>query len=114
MNQEMHKERRGAQRIALLVRVECTAGPKSILGSCENISEGGMLISTSEPLEVGASVTLRFLIPLLTANKPFEIAATVVRILPGEHMALQFATPPEGLHEALSRFRERQQAQPPA
>ena len=113
MNQEMRKERRGAQRIALLVRVECTTGPKSILGSCENTSEGGMLVSTSEPLEVGASVTLR-LIPLLTANKSFEVAATVVRTVPGEQMALQFVMPPEGLQEALSRFRERQQAQPPA
>src|SRR5215813_1092538 len=110
----MSKERRGAQRIALLVRVECTAGLKCILGSCENISEGGMLVSTSEPLEVGASVTLRFLIPLLTANKSFEIVATVVRTVPGEHMALQFVKPPEGLDEVLSRFRERQQAQPPA
>ena len=98
------EERRRSERVPLLVRVECKTRRKYILGRCENISETGMLVYASETYEVAETVTLRFLLPPIALGKAIETAATVVRSIPGELMALDFVRLPAASKEALNRY----------
>ncbi len=63
------------------VRMEVSLGlggvETTVSGYSEDISEGGLLVETLEPLEIGASVKISFMLP--GQERPFETAAVVVR-----------------------------------
>ena len=104
-------ERRNSPRISLLVRVECKTPRKYVLGHCENISETGMLVNTSETFDVAEPVTLRFMLPPISSGKAIQATATVLRTQSGESMAFQFVRLPEPFRRAIAEFIERNKAE---
>jgi hypothetical protein len=101
------QERRKTPRVPLLVRVECKTARKYVLGHCENISETGMLVTTTETFDVAEPVTLRFMLPPISAGKAVQATATVLRTDAGESMAFQFVRLPESFRRAIAEFIER-------
>ena len=57
------KENRRAPRTPLILKVDYRDVDKFFTGFAENLSEGGMFISTSRPLQPGATLFLEFLLP---------------------------------------------------
>ena len=55
---EAEEERRRAKRLSLQVEVTVTSGDNFFMGFSENLSEGGMFISTMSPPLVGESVSM--------------------------------------------------------
>lgn len=76
-------------------------------------SEGGLLMSAVEPLEVGARVELQFAVPTMD-DRPVEehhLAATIVRVEPNRddpdgafphRVAVKFDAPVPGLEASLT------------
>src|SRR5690348_3481286 len=104
------QERRKAPRVSLLVRVECRTPRRYVLGHCENISESGMLVNTTDTFDVAEPVTLRFMLPPISSGVAIQATATVLRTLNGESMAFQFVRLPDKFRQAIAGFIERHKA----
>jgi len=105
------QERRKSPRVSLLVRVECKTLRKYILGHCQNISETGMLVTTTDTFDVAEPVTLRFMLPPISSGKAVQATATVLRTKAGESMAFQFVRLPESFRRAIAEFVERHKSE---
>ncbi|HKY34030.1 MAG TPA: response regulator [Candidatus Polarisedimenticolia bacterium] len=64
-------------RVALEVSLGREGEAAAVFGYSDNVSEGGMLVETVEPLEQGAEVRIRFSLP--GRGEPIEAVAEVVR-----------------------------------
>ena len=93
------------QRAELLVQVECEAKGTYSLGRCENISETGLLVRTPETFEPSTAVMVRFALPPPIAVS-IEAKGTVVRVQPGECMAIQFVELKDRYRAAITEFVE--------
>ncbi len=90
MREPMLRERRSYVRLPLRTVVACSAGPYRFQAVSQNISEGGMMMEGTGGLSVGQEVELRFTLPGLPGM--LNPRATVVRLEPGERMAVRFTS----------------------
>jgi type IV pilus assembly protein PilZ len=56
----VRREKRAAQRVPVMLSVDCEAEETFLYAAITNISELGIFIRTTEPLPVGSELTLRF------------------------------------------------------
>jgi hypothetical protein len=101
------KECRRAERFPLLVRVECKTTRKFLVGRCDNISETGLLLKTSEPFSVSTPVTVRF--PLLPINSGtiVQTEGVVARAEQGKYMGIRFTGMQTNYRSAIKTYIER-------
>ncbi len=74
------RDRRGAERVDVTWSVDCEIEDTFLYASIANISELGIFVRTTEPLEVGTRLTLRFSPPNLP--EPFVLAGVVQWVNP--------------------------------
>lgn len=79
-------DRRAAERVAVEWKVDCEIDDTFLYASITNISELGIFVRTSEPLEVGTGLTLRF--APLAAEEPFVLKGVVQWVNPVRALAL--------------------------
>jgi uncharacterized protein (TIGR02266 family) len=94
-------------RVHIEVSMGTSVDEIAVIGYSENISEGGLLVETLEPLEVGTKVRLFFSLP--GEEKPFEAAAEVVRVARGADrdryaVGLKYSAPASNVVEKLKSF----------
>jgi len=80
--------KRATRRVPIVTKVEAQAGGFPFIAVGDNISEGGMLVRTANPLEEGAVVHLRFTLP--DAERQIHVNATVRHVIPGTSMGVKF------------------------
>ena len=103
--QSYGRERRKAQRAALLVRVEFQAPESSYsIGECENISETGMWVKTTTGFTDKQQVTLRFVLPPVGVGIAVQTRAVVVRTYPGQGVAFEFVDLSARSRDAIARY----------
>lgn len=73
-------DRRGAERIEVTWSVDCETEDTFLYANITNISEVGIFVRTTEPLEVGTRLTLRFAPP--GSHEPFVLAGRVQWVNP--------------------------------
>ena len=76
------KERRKHERKTCLLSVDWSVSNSIYTNAITNVSEGGMFIETTEPFEIGQTISLRILAPP-HLNKINQLHATIRRIEPG-------------------------------
>jgi type IV pilus assembly protein PilZ len=89
-------ERRSAERIDVILAVDCETDDTFLYANITNISELGIFVRTNEPLEIGTRLTLKFQPP--GAREPFVLSGQVqwvnqVRVLsdnPNPGMGIRF------------------------
>ena len=69
------KNRRVAERVDVFWSVDCETEDTFLYAAITNISEMGIFVRTTEPLDVGTAVTLRFAPP--HESEPFVLGGTV-------------------------------------
>ena len=74
-------ERRRAERVELMVRVDYKTVDELFSEFARNINEGGMFVETDAPPEPGSAIALQFRIP--GSNEPIAVMGRVVRITAG-------------------------------
>jgi type IV pilus assembly protein PilZ len=74
------RERRSADRFDVVWSVDCEADDNFLYASITNISELGIFVRTSQPLQVGTRVKLRFQPP--GQGEPFIVSGQVQWINP--------------------------------
>src|ERR1041385_9041654 len=104
-------ERRGKSRSRLVVQVDCRGNAAACVGKTVDISETGLLISTTDQLDVGESVKVRFALPVEHNAITIEATGIVVRLVPGKEplMGIKFSILPDEQRAAIRRFIESQQ-----
>jgi hypothetical protein len=100
----LSQERRQHPRATLLVRVECKSSQTYILGTCENISESGLQIKTQQAFELSQQVTVRFVLPPVQTGVAVHASGVVVRVEPGQSMALEFTSLKPRDRQAIAAF----------
>src|SRR5882672_6840187 len=75
-------ERRRAERVELVVRVDYKTVDELFSEFARNINEGGMFVETDTPSEPGCAVTLQFRIP--GSKEPIAVMGRVVRVSAGD------------------------------
>ena len=103
------QDRRKHPRATLLVRVECRSSQTYILGTCENISESGLQIKTQQAFELSQQVTVRFVLPPVQTGPAVQASGVVVRVEPGESMALEFTALKPRDRQAILSFVQSEQ-----
>lgn len=83
----MTESRRLHERFDVALPVVVLEGTREIDAQTINVSLGGMLIATPQPLAYGTDVALRVALPGLP--EPTEIRA-IVRWVEGDHVGVQF------------------------
>ncbi len=71
----MDKDRRRFPRVPHVFRVDYRTPDALFNEFAENISEGGLFIKTSSPLEVGTEIIIEFLLPVL--KEPIRVKGRV-------------------------------------
>jgi CheY-like chemotaxis protein len=95
-------------RTRVQMDVEIEGGDQiSVSGYSEDLSEGGLLVETLEPVDEGAEVKVSFTLP--GQNSRFESQAMVVRVGKNDlgdrfSIALNYTSPEHGLVERLRSF----------
>lgn len=56
-------DRRASPRAEADFRIECRAGGRTVAGTVENLSAGGLFVRTQQPLDVGVEVELEWQLP---------------------------------------------------
>jgi uncharacterized protein (TIGR02266 family) len=74
-------ERRRAERVELMVRVDYKTVDELFSEFARNINEGGMFVETDTPPEPGSAVALQFRIP--GSEEPIAVMGRVVRTSEG-------------------------------
>ena len=95
---------RKTQRAVLLVQVEISASGEFSLGRVQNVSEGGMMVLTHNPLDPKKEVTTRLNLPAPPPEYHIECQGVVVRIQPGTNMAIEFRELKEEHRKAIAEF----------
>ena len=96
--------RRQTQRAVLLVQVEISASGEFSIGRVQNVSEGGLLVLTHNPLDPEKEVTTRLNLPAPPPEYHIECQGVVVRIQPGSNMAIEFRQLKEEHRKAIAEF----------
>jgi len=76
-----HLERRGSERVPLVVRIDYTTVDALFSEFTRNVNEGGLFIETESPPDLDARVALRFTLP--GSPEPIGVSGRVVRVADG-------------------------------
>ena len=76
-------ERRRAERVDLVVRVDYKTVDELFSEFARNINEGGIFVETERPADLGSSITLQFRMP--GNDDPIQALGRVARISDGMH-----------------------------
>ena len=87
-NMKSLNDRRKHERKTCLLSVDWSVSNSIYTNSIRNVSEGGMFIETTEPFEIGQTISLRILAPS-HLNKINQLHAKIRRIEP-EGIAVEF------------------------
>ncbi|MGH9669614.1 MAG: PilZ domain-containing protein [Terriglobales bacterium] len=98
-------DKRSARRIPLVIRVEAQAGGSPHILLAQNISAGGLLLRTAEPMEEGTTFNLKFILP--GVEQEIHATARVQHVTPGEFVGAQFINLNAADAEAIRRFVEK-------
>lgn len=98
------EERRKSQRVVLITQIECTATHDYTLGRSRDISEGGLLVFTTETFEPQTEVVVRFNLPPSPPGVPIEAQGVVVHVQPGEQLGIQFFELTDQQRQAIAQF----------
>lgn len=95
--------------VRLEVEVEAPGSRRRMFGTTLNLSTGGMLLETPEPLKEGSRVDVVFFLP--GSEEPVTVSGDVVRAageLPQERRGygLRFVSPPAALRRRIAAFIE--------
>jgi uncharacterized protein (TIGR02266 family) len=93
---------RMARRVPLVAKIEAQAGGFPFIALAENISEGGMLVRTTSPLEEGSVVHLKFTLP--RGEKEIAVNGTVRHVTPGYSMGVRFSNIDANDLETIRKF----------
>ncbi len=106
----MNNEKRQSPRVTYKAEVSYGSEDNFYLGFTGNISEGGLFISTNNPMEVGSKIKVKLTLPGI--DQPVELDAEVrwVRDIdvsdeglpPG--MGVRFLNIPEDIKKAIQDF----------
>ena len=94
-------ERRKSPRYIVRVDVEVEWRSKTLRVPISDISLGGMFITTSEPLSVGAEFTARVLL-----EEPLHVHCVVRQVVLGRGMGVQFLDLTDSSRAKLEKFLE--------
>jgi len=84
-------ERRAHPRAALAAKVEAESEGRAFLAAAADISIGGMLIYTANPLPEGAALQLTFALPGVPgAERTIRVRARVRRVMANTSMGVAF------------------------
>ena len=81
-------EKRISRRVPIVTRVEAHAGTGPHILLAQNISIGGMLVRTADPLPEGDTIQLHFSLP--GVEREIRLTAVVQHVTPGEFMGIRF------------------------
>ena len=95
-------ERRAHPRVPLATKVEAESEGRSFIAITCDISSGGMMIFTANPIPEGETVQLTFALP--GAEQPLRIQAVVRHVVEGKGMGLQFDSLSEKDRAAIRAF----------
>jgi type IV pilus assembly protein PilZ len=76
-------ERRRADRVDLVVRVDYKTVDELFSEFARNINEGGIFVETERPADLGSSITLQFRMP--GNDEPIQALGRVARVSDGSH-----------------------------
>lgn len=96
------EDRRSSRRLAIVVKIEAQAGGFPFIALSENLSTGGMLIRTTDPLPEGQLVHLKFSVP--GSERVIRADATVEHIVPAQFMGVAFVAINADDQEALEEL----------
>ncbi len=98
-------DKRISRRVPLVIRVEAQAGGSPHILLAQNISIGGILLRSAGPLEEGATLELKFILP----GEEVEIQATgrVQHVTPGQFAGVEFTNLGPGDADTIRRFVEK-------
>ncbi len=97
-------ERREHPRSAIVAKVEAAAEGRTFLAAAENISPGGMLIFTANPVGEGVEVVVTFVLP--GAEHKVRTPATVRHVNPHTSMGVQFTALAPSDRGAIEKYME--------
>src|SRR5512145_550034 len=98
-------EKRISRRVPIVTRVEAHAGAGPHIILAQNISVGGMLVRTADPLPEGETIELHFSLP--GAESEVRATAIVQHVTPGEFMGLRFTQVSPADADAIRQFVEK-------
>jgi len=81
-------ERRSSPRVPLAARVDVESEGRAFLAAVGNLSLGGMLIFTANPVAEGEHLTITFVLP--GPERKIRCAAIVRHVVPDSAMGVEF------------------------
>jgi uncharacterized protein (TIGR02266 family) len=96
--------KRATRRVPIVAKIEAQAGGFPFIALAENISEGGVLVRTANPLDEGAVVHLRFTLP--GSEQQINVNGTVRHVTPGTSMGVKFEDMDAKDSEAVKKYIE--------
>lgn len=81
-------EKRAHPRVPLVAKVDVGSEGYSFLAVAQDISAGGMRIATANPLAVGTSLEITFVLP--GSERTIRVRAVVRHVVEGSSMGVQF------------------------
>lgn len=81
-------EKRAHPRVPLVAKVDVESEGYGFLAVAQDISSGGMRIASANPLPVGTSIELNFVIP--SPERKIRVRAVVRHVVEGSAMGVQF------------------------
>ena len=98
-------EKRVSRRVPIVTRVEAHAGEAPHIILAQNISAGGMLVRTADPVPEGETIQLHFSLP--GVDREIRLSAIVQHVTPGEFMGLRFTEMSPADADAIRQFVEK-------
>lgn len=96
--------KRASRRVPVVAKIEAQSGGFPFIALAENISEGGVMVRTTNPLDEGAVVHLRFTLP--GSEKQINVNGTVRHVTPGSSMGVRFEDIDPADQEAIRQYVE--------
>ena len=100
-------ERRKNPRKYFIAQVDCKWQGAFCIGRTLDLSIGGLLMATTEPLDPGTPVEVRFAIPLPPQAVTVEAKGVVIRANPRHSMAIKFTELDDYDRDAIRKFLEK-------
>ena len=99
--------RRRARRVGVTVRIDYATVDEMFSEFTRDINEGGLFIETEDPLALGTTVDLQFLLP--GSSDPIKAAAEIVRLSDGSDgepvgMAVEFDSLPADARKRINEL----------
>ncbi len=99
-------EKRAHPRVPLVAKVDVESEGYGFLAVAQDISSGGMRIASANPLPVGTSIEITFVIP--SPERKIRVRAVVRHVVEGSAMGVQFQNLPPEDAAALRDFAKKQ------